>query len=31
MESSRSNVIVLRQTLEQMYGEAVAVDVTDLV
>ena len=30
-ESSRSNVIALRHTLKQMYGEAVAVDVTNLV
>jgi hypothetical protein len=30
-ESSRSNIIALRHTMKQMYGEAVAVDVTDLV
>jgi hypothetical protein len=30
-ETSRSNVIALRHTLKQMYGEAVASDVTNLV
>ncbi len=30
-ESSRSNVIALRHTLKQMYGEAVASDVANLV
>ncbi len=30
-ESSRSNVIALRHTLQQMYGEAVASDVANLV
>jgi hypothetical protein len=30
-ESSRSNVIALRHTLKQMYGEVVATDVANLV